>query len=86
MSSATNLLRTGSHSVSFAFQSTIVIDQGALGLNRWPNAPLALLHDVPSLVRQVPLLAWSEVDFISLGIRKRIDARRLRGVGMYLHI
>ena len=47
---------------------------------------LALLHDVPRLVREVLVLTRSEVNIVALGVRERADLCRTRRVPSHPHV
>src|SRR5262245_32342840 len=50
------------HSLRFILQCPVVIEGDAVRQQSRLDPPLFLLHDVPSLVRQVLLLPWGHVD------------------------
>jgi hypothetical protein len=71
------------HDVGLTLQPRIVVDPGACHPHRRPYPPLALLHQMPRLMRQVMSLARTEVDFVAGGIGERVDPRRFGGAAMH---
>jgi hypothetical protein len=66
------------HQIRFALEAAVGINRNALHLQCGFYASLLLLNDVPSLVRQMLLLAWSDVDVRATGIGVRSDSSRFR--------
>jgi hypothetical protein len=55
--------RPRSHRIGLALQRRVVVDRRAVGPSqRLSDAPLQLLHHMPGLVREVPLLAGAQMD------------------------
>ncbi len=49
------------------------------------NATLLLLYNVPCFMRQVAILAWSDVDVHALHVAQGVELRRLRRVVVDAH-
>ncbi len=79
-------LRRRAHPVGLAFQRRIVVDRLAGDRAGRLHPALALLRDMPGLVRQVLLLARRDVDLLALRIGQRVQLRRLGRVGLHPHV
>src|ERR1043165_2397939 len=60
--------RACAHHIGFVLQHTFIVDADALHLRRRLHSAFPLLNHVPCFVWQVLLLAWPEVNIITLRI------------------
>jgi hypothetical protein len=69
------------------FEARVVVHGHAdAGTLRRLHAPLGLLHYVPRFVRQMPTLAWSEMDVAAGGIGERLESLWRRRVMVHADV
>ncbi len=66
------------HDVRFVFERGIVVHRDAAGIHCACDAPLRLLHDMPRLMREMPLLPGGQMDLAALRERVCVQLRRAR--------
>jgi hypothetical protein len=71
-----HLIGLRSHDVGLALQRGVVVDRQVLRRRRRCHPVLKLLHHVPGLVRQEPLLPGRDMDLHATGIRSRVQLLR----------
>jgi serine/threonine protein kinase len=70
------------HPFRLCLQNRRIVDSSSLHTNHGPYSPLPLLHRMPGLVREVPLLSRREVNLGALRVGQCTELRGLRRVVM----